>query len=110
MATRKLLETGTKAYLQRNGRLFHQTLSLHKADAPCKPCPPCGPEKKKQNYIPDGYKKLKNLQAKFQQDDGLPIFLKGGTMDSILFRSTVVLALVGIGCTIQLIYELAKPH
>ncbi|KAH8312630.1 hypothetical protein KR044_011785 [Drosophila immigrans] len=39
--------------------------------------------------------KMAQLQKQYQIDDGKPIFLKGGSMDNILYRLTLILAVVG---------------
>lgn len=55
------------------------------------------------NEIPVGYKLLKETQAKFQLKDGLPIWLKGGPNDRMMYLSTVGLALVGLGGSVLFI-------
>ncbi|XP_030369542.1 cytochrome c oxidase subunit 7A1, mitochondrial [Scaptodrosophila lebanonensis] len=39
--------------------------------------------------------KLAKLQKQFQQNDGKPVFLKGGGTDAILYKLTLVLCLLG---------------
>jgi len=39
---------------------------------------------------------MAKLRKKFQADNDLPIFLKGGSMDNILYRLTWVLSILGI--------------
>ncbi|XP_030556250.1 uncharacterized protein LOC115759458 [Drosophila novamexicana] len=39
--------------------------------------------------------KMAKLQKQFQENDGKPVFLKGGGMDNILYRLTLLLCLVG---------------
>lgn len=56
-----------------------------------------------ENEIPVGYKLLKETQAKFQLKDGLPIWLKGGPNDRMMYLSTVGLALVGLGGSVLFI-------
>ncbi|XP_033164657.1 cytochrome c oxidase subunit 7A1, mitochondrial [Drosophila mauritiana] len=41
--------------------------------------------------------KMVKLRKQFQADNDLPIFLKGGSMDNILYRLTWVLCFLGIG-------------
>lgn len=53
--------------------------------------------------IPIGYQLLKNTQAKFQQKDNLPVWLKGGPMDRMLYLSTVGLAIFGLGWSVVFI-------
>ncbi|XP_068609868.1 cytochrome c oxidase subunit 7A2b [Brachionichthys hirsutus] len=44
-------------------------------------------------------------QKVFQEDNGLPVHLKGGTGDALLYRTTMVLTVVGVG---YVVYELLK--
>ncbi|KAL7730419.1 hypothetical protein ACLKA6_016648 [Drosophila palustris] len=39
--------------------------------------------------------KMAKLQQQFQADNDKPVFLKGGSMDSILYRLTLVLCVLG---------------
>ncbi|GLV43349.1 Cytochrome c oxidase subunit 7A [Carabus blaptoides fortunei] len=55
------------------------------------------------------FQSLKAKQAKFQCDDGLPVFLKGGVMDKILYQTTVVLCFVGTGMMAKLFWDLSVP-
>lgn len=73
----------------------------------CKPSPPC-PQVQSTN-MPEGLRKLRMKQERFQKDDGLPIHLKGGITDKILLYSTYGLCLVGLGMSFKLFYDLAKP-
>lgn len=59
--------------------------------------------------IPQGYFELKKVQDKFQVKDGKPIFLKGGAFDSVMYRFTMGLSLVGLGGILKLIYDLSYP-
>lgn len=59
------------------------------------------------NEIAMGYKLLKNKQAKFQVKDNLPVWLKGGPMDRMLYISTVGLSIVGVGYSLACITILA---
>lgn len=45
----------------------------------------------------------------FKKHDGLPVHLKGGATDKVLFGTTVVLCFVGLGMIGQMIFELANP-
>ncbi|XP_022224917.2 cytochrome c oxidase subunit 7A, mitochondrial [Drosophila obscura] len=49
-------------------------------------------QKKKGKLSP----KIAKLQRKYQENNGKPVFLKGGPMDNILYRLTWVLAIIGI--------------
>ncbi|KAH8407215.1 hypothetical protein KR222_010538 [Zaprionus bogoriensis] len=39
--------------------------------------------------------KMAKLQKQFQEDNDKPVFLKGGSMDNILYRLTLILCIVG---------------
>nr|XP_017008135.2 cytochrome c oxidase subunit 7A1, mitochondrial [Drosophila takahashii] len=39
---------------------------------------------------------MAKLRKQFQADNDLPVFLKGGSMDNILYRLTWVLSILGI--------------
>ncbi|XP_059621881.1 cytochrome c oxidase subunit 7A, mitochondrial [Phlebotomus argentipes] len=56
-----------------------------------------------------GYQRLKEVQAKFQKPDGLPVHLKMGARDQIMYRITMGLSLVGLGFIGKLFYELSYP-
>ncbi|KXJ72602.1 hypothetical protein RP20_CCG017614 [Aedes albopictus] len=59
------------------------------------------------NEIAAGYKLLKDKQARFQVKDNLPVWLKGGPMDRMLYVSTVGLSVVGLGCSLAFISMMA---
>ncbi|EAT33984.1 AAEL013751-PA [Aedes aegypti] len=59
------------------------------------------------NEIAVGYKLLKDKQAKFQIKDNLPVWLKGGPMDRMLYLSTVGLSVVGLGSSLAFISMMA---
>ncbi|KAH8381641.1 hypothetical protein KR093_010241 [Drosophila rubida] len=40
--------------------------------------------------------KMAKLQKQYQVDNGLPVFLKGGPLDNILYRGTVGLSILGL--------------
>nr|XP_012598612.1 cytochrome c oxidase subunit 7A2, mitochondrial isoform X1 [Microcebus murinus] len=48
--------------------------------------------------------KVPEKQKLFQEDDGIPVHLKGGVADAILYRLTMVLT---VGGTAYAIYQLA---
>lgn len=56
-----------------------------------------------------GYGKIRSTMNKFQIDNGMPIHLKGGVFDNILFVSTCVLNAVGISMTLGFIYDMSFP-
>ncbi|XP_034383144.1 cytochrome c oxidase subunit 7A2, mitochondrial-like [Cyclopterus lumpus] len=49
--------------------------------------------------------KVPQKQKAFQEDNGLPIHLKGGTADAVLYRTTMALTMLGAG---YVVYELLK--
>ncbi|CRL01073.1 CLUMA_CG014371, isoform A [Clunio marinus] len=55
--------------------------------------------------LPEGLRK--NME-KFQARNGLPVFLKGGPFDKILFGTTVFLCGVGLLMSAEFIYSLSK--
>ncbi|XP_061669210.1 cytochrome c oxidase subunit 7A2, mitochondrial-like [Syngnathoides biaculeatus] len=44
-------------------------------------------------------------QKHFQEDNGIPVHLKGGTGDALLYRATMTLTVLGVG---YVLYELVK--
>ncbi|XP_015424915.1 PREDICTED: cytochrome c oxidase subunit 7A2, mitochondrial isoform X1 [Myotis davidii] len=48
--------------------------------------------------------KVREKQKLFQEDDGIPVHLKGGIADALLYRATMILT---VGGTIYAIYQLA---
>ncbi|KAK5647544.1 hypothetical protein RI129_002436 [Pyrocoelia pectoralis] len=58
--------------------------------------------------VPSKYfAKLKEAQKRFQVDDGVPIYLKAGFRDRLLFRTTAALTLIGTALSAQVLYTLA---
>ncbi|XP_068565205.1 cytochrome c oxidase subunit 7A2b [Cebidichthys violaceus] len=49
--------------------------------------------------------KVPQNQKMFQEDNGLPIHLKGGSGDAVLYRTTMALTILGVGFVV---YELVK--
>ncbi|XP_047429747.1 cytochrome c oxidase subunit 7A2, mitochondrial [Mugil cephalus] len=49
--------------------------------------------------------KVPEKQKLFQEDNGIPVHLKGGASDALLYRTTMSLTLLGIG---YVFYELVK--
>ncbi|XP_028296489.1 cytochrome c oxidase subunit 7A2, mitochondrial-like [Gouania willdenowi] len=47
--------------------------------------------------------KVPKNQKLFQEDNGMPVHLKGGASDALLYRATMVLTVVGAG---YVVYEL----
>ncbi|KAK4885386.1 hypothetical protein RN001_001657 [Aquatica leii] len=61
------------------------------------------------NEVPSNkFKKLKENQKKFQIDDGVPVYLKGGFTDRIFFQATAATTLVGLVMSLQVFYILAN--
>lgn len=56
-----------------------------------------------EKEISESHQKFKNLQLKFQKNDGLPIFLKGGQSDKALFLTTMALSGLGLFETFRFI-------
>ncbi|XP_061721909.1 cytochrome c oxidase subunit 7A-related protein, mitochondrial-like [Cydia pomonella] len=54
--------------------------------------------------------KLRKLQADFQCEDGIPIWLKRGFTDRLLYTSTIVGCGLGLFLVILTIYDHAKPE
>lgn len=52
---------------------------------------------------------FKLKQQEFQKDDGLPIHLKRGKPDKVLFYATMLLSGLGLLHTIGFIYSMAFP-
>ncbi|XP_076044845.1 cytochrome c oxidase subunit 7A, mitochondrial-like [Oratosquilla oratoria] len=56
-----------------------------------------------------GYLKIRSKMRSYQVDDGLPIHLKGGVFDKLLFTGTIGLNGVGLFMCLQFFYEGAFP-
>ncbi|XP_037774285.1 cytochrome c oxidase subunit 7A, mitochondrial-like [Penaeus monodon] len=56
-----------------------------------------------------GYGQIRGTMNKFQVDNGMPIHLKGGVFDNLLFVSTCVLNAVGLSMTLGFIYDMSFP-
>nr|CAD7401970.1 unnamed protein product [Timema poppensis] len=56
---------------------------------------------------PDFLKRLKAKQEKFQENNDLPVWLKGGPMDKVLYQLTCLLCVVGLGMTGHFIYQMS---
>ncbi|KAM6969680.1 cytochrome c oxidase subunit 7A2a [Tautogolabrus adspersus] len=56
---------------------------------------------------------VKEKQKLFQEDNGMPIHLKGGTKDALLYRATMTLTVFGSGYVVYELFSAAmpkKPH
>uniref|UniRef100_A0A3P9I9E6 Cytochrome c oxidase subunit 7A2, mitochondrial n=2 Tax=Oryzias TaxID=8089 RepID=A0A3P9I9E6_ORYLA len=49
--------------------------------------------------------KVPQKQKHFQEDNGMPVHLKGGSADALLYRTTMALTVLGAG---YVVYELVK--
>ncbi|XP_034554734.1 cytochrome c oxidase subunit 7A2, mitochondrial [Notolabrus celidotus] len=49
--------------------------------------------------------KVPQKQKLFQEDNGMPVHLKGGGVDALLYRTTMALTVLGAG---YVVYELVK--
>lgn len=57
----------------------------------------------------DDLAELKKLQRRFQRRDNLPVFLKGGPADKVLFAATIGLTVLGFIHTMRLLYTMSYP-
>uniref|UniRef100_A0A4W3IIV4 Cytochrome c oxidase subunit 7A2, mitochondrial n=1 Tax=Callorhinchus milii TaxID=7868 RepID=A0A4W3IIV4_CALMI len=55
-----------------------------------------------QNKVPEN-------QKIFQEDNGLPVHLKGGVTDALLYRLTMGLTVVGTGYVLYELFNAAMP-
>ncbi|KAL3289003.1 hypothetical protein HHI36_003446 [Cryptolaemus montrouzieri] len=85
-------------------RHFFTTTKLKAIKNPCPPDPTC--EDIIRTIVRPQFRRLKENQKKFQVDDGLPVWLKGGVKDKILLQLTLILLVVGLGMSGQVMYEL----
>ncbi|XP_067471368.1 cytochrome c oxidase subunit 7A2, mitochondrial-like [Thunnus thynnus] len=52
---------------------------------------------------------VKEKQKLFQEDNGMPIHLKGGTKDVLLYRATMSLTVFGAGFVVYELFSAAMP-
>ncbi|XP_029316735.1 cytochrome c oxidase subunit 7A2a [Cottoperca gobio] len=52
---------------------------------------------------------VKEKQKLFQEDSGMPIHLKGGTRDALLYRATMTLTVFGFGYVVFELFSAAMP-
>ncbi|XP_037603414.1 cytochrome c oxidase subunit 7A2, mitochondrial [Sebastes umbrosus] len=52
---------------------------------------------------------VKEKQKLFQEDNGMPIHLKGGSKDAVLYRATMALTVFGAGCVVYELFSAAMP-
>ncbi|XP_060789067.1 cytochrome c oxidase subunit 7A2, mitochondrial [Neoarius graeffei] len=53
--------------------------------------------------------KVAARQKLFQEDNGLPVHLKGGPKDALLFSATMALTVFGTGYVIYELFQAAMP-
>ncbi|KAM9356010.1 cytochrome c oxidase subunit 7A2b [Pholidichthys leucotaenia] len=53
--------------------------------------------------------KVPEKQKLFQEDNGVPIHLKGGTSDAVLYRVTMILTVMGAGYALYELVRVAFP-
>ncbi|XP_008292861.1 cytochrome c oxidase subunit 7A2, mitochondrial-like [Stegastes partitus] len=54
--------------------------------------------------------KVPQNQKHFQDDNGLPVHLKGGTSDAVLYATTMMLTAVGVGYVVYELVQAAYPQ
>ncbi|XP_036928533.1 cytochrome c oxidase subunit 7A2, mitochondrial [Acanthopagrus latus] len=52
---------------------------------------------------------VKEKQKLFQEDNGMPIHLKGGLKDALLYRATMTLTVFGSGYVVYVLFTAAMP-
>ncbi|XP_068436394.1 cytochrome c oxidase subunit 7A2, mitochondrial-like [Clinocottus analis] len=52
---------------------------------------------------------VKEKQKLFQEDNGMPVHLKGGAKDSVLYRATISLTVFGAGYVMYELLSAAMP-
>uniref|UniRef100_A0A0V0G5M4 Putative cytochrome c oxidase subunit viia n=1 Tax=Triatoma dimidiata TaxID=72491 RepID=A0A0V0G5M4_TRIDM len=60
------------------------------------------------DQVPSGYKQLQVRADRFNINDGKPIFVKGGSLDSILYKLTMGASLVAVIWDVVLYYDLSQ--
>lgn len=60
----------------------------------------------KESTLPDN---LRRGFERFQRDDGVPVHLKAGLRDVLLYRFTTILVLVGVAQSVYTIVTMAFP-
>ncbi|KAM4692801.1 cytochrome c oxidase subunit 7A2, mitochondrial [Discoglossus pictus] len=53
--------------------------------------------------------KVADKQKLFQEDNGIPVYLKGGTSDALLYRLTMALTVLGTGYALYELFTAAMP-
>uniref|UniRef100_U3FD01 Cytochrome c oxidase subunit 7A2, mitochondrial n=1 Tax=Micrurus fulvius TaxID=8637 RepID=U3FD01_MICFL len=52
--------------------------------------------------------RIAEKQKHFQEDNGIPVHLKNGIPDSMLYRITMALSVFGLGYALYNVYEIGK--
>ncbi|KAM6912292.1 cytochrome c oxidase subunit 7A2, mitochondrial-like [Xenentodon cancila] len=52
---------------------------------------------------------VKEKQKLFQEDNGMPVHLKGGSKDALLYRATMTLTMFGSGYVVYELFSAAAP-
>lgn len=60
----------------------------------------------KESTLPEN---LRKNYEKFQRDDGVPVHLKGGLGDVLLYRFTAAMVLIGVAQTVYQGFTMAFP-
>ncbi|XP_032820135.1 cytochrome c oxidase subunit 7A1, mitochondrial-like [Petromyzon marinus] len=67
-----------------------------------------------RNFSSSSRLQLKNrvpeFQKVFQEDNGLPVHLKGGVRDAVLYRVTMTLTVLGTGIMAYQLFQAAMPQ
>ncbi|XP_069493478.1 cytochrome c oxidase subunit 7A-related protein, mitochondrial-like [Ambystoma mexicanum] len=74
---------------------------------PIRPAPDHG-SRPESSFL--GRNKVPHLQKLFQRPDGLPVHLKGGYADKLLYRITMALAVGGTIYSLVALYLAAQPQ
>ncbi|XP_067845480.1 cytochrome c oxidase subunit 7A2, mitochondrial-like [Heptranchias perlo] len=53
--------------------------------------------------------RIAEKQKLFQEDNGMPVYLKGGVADAVLYRLTMALTVVGTGYVMYELFVAALP-
>ncbi|XP_030071092.1 cytochrome c oxidase subunit 7A-related protein, mitochondrial [Microcaecilia unicolor] len=57
-----------------------------------------------------GKNRVPELQKIFQKPDGLPVYLKGGYSDKLLYRITMALTIGGVIYSLVALFMASQPH
>ncbi|GAB6025606.1 hypothetical protein CHUAL_011333 [Chamberlinius hualienensis] len=53
--------------------------------------------------------RILRLREKFQMDNGVPLYLKGGKLDLLLFLTTAGACVLGVCLSFKTIYDMSMP-